>query len=917
MKGSGHLVFIGAAILMAIIVCILFWIFAIIGAMDMSDGCFHRYGQGGSGGRSDTVTNTISLRGDANYTGKTDGRFSGPNRNGRVILDPASYGKWVNTNLRVKGDQEIKFNIKGEISLCKAYIPVNNLQGKRNTDPKGKIIEIPRVEDRAADPIRLIFDAKTPEWRNIAELFTDDKIVVSLMGEKTSRDSRVPDSFAERMILADCTEKKTKYSPICGKYTIWGDKSVYVDKCSFKKRCRVCGMKCVRRFLWWCLKWEDMYCSCYKNVTKDAPEDYWENKKYSFPSDQPSGRSIDFTKFDRDCTDKDDRKYINSNTYKNKRFFWFSANAASGLLYRFSAHANPSRARGTDRSFKYAQIEKDQSYLNGGTSNVIMNEIYTNNRKSYLQYRFQEEPNGKGFANNTGGYILEIKQTKCRRTNGNAITDTFAGRGVIQYVISEYGKDPNRGSGTSSASRLNPSPDGAVQITTPSDKEGYLWLKILNDPKDYKNSTGEYSVQFLTSTKTGEFHSILNIFFKNIRGKIKDASETIFKNMTCYRGIGGDDNCTNFFNYIKVLLTIYVMITSMMFLLGMIKITQTDFLIRIVKIGIVAGLINGDTFEFFNEYVFDFVTEFSDTMISNMAGYEPFLDTNGSSNPFMFLDEVMTRIFLSSTFAAQMMAMLSMGFSGFMYFILVFVAIAVVIMVSFRAITVYLMAFMAIAVLIGIAPLFLTFMLFERTWYLFDNWVRFTFRYMVEPVIMLAGIIILMQLFTIFFDYVVGYSVCWKCAIPIKLPFSAVTGLSASFLDIELFCFNWFAPWGVDHRSGQVGLSLQNVIILLILSYCLWGYINFSAKISARLVAKSGGPSAVNMGNSMSSGIGQAALSKVGLDQKSRTDIKKGEKARRQSMSQGEKLNKRSKTTGRGNSGGSNSGGAAPAEDDN
>src|SRR5690606_29472923 len=103
--------------------------------------------------------------------------------------------------------------------------------------------------------------------------------------------------------------------------------------------------------------------------------------------------------------------------------------------------------------------------------------------------------------------------------------------------------------------------------------------------------------------------------------------------------------------------------------------------------------------------------------------------------------------------------LLSMGINGFIYFILMFVCIAIVIIVGFRALAVYIMAYFAIAVLIGIAPLFLTFILFEKTRYLFDNWVKFTIRYMIEPTIMLASIIVLMQLFTIYLDYVIGYSV--------------------------------------------------------------------------------------------------------------------------------------------------------------
>ena len=357
-----------------------------------------------------------------------------------------------------------------------------------------------------------------------------------------------------------------------------------------------------------------------------------------------------------------------------------------------------------------------------------------------------------------------------------------------------------------------------------------------------------------------------------------------------YLATGGKGNCTNFFNYIKAMLIIYIMTYGMMFLLGVVQISQTDIVIRVIKVALVSGLMNDSTFEFFNTYVFDFMTGFSDSIVSNISGYSLFSSTTSVSNPFMFMNAVLSKVFFSSTFIAQMMAMLSMGINGVIYFIIVLVCVGILLIVSFRAIAVYLMAFMAISVLIGIAPLFLTFILFERTWYLFDNWMKFTFRYMLEPVIMLAGIIILTQLFTIYLDYVVGYSVCWKCAIPIKIPFPQIEGVTPAFLDVELFCINWFAPWGFDHRSSQMGLSMQNMAVLLMLAYCLWGWIDFSNKIVARIAAASaGGPSATSMGGEMSGDIENRALTSVGLDAQSRGNIKAAARQRLRSMERSDK----------------------------
>lgn len=883
---SEKLVLLGALTLIAIVIMLVLWIVAIIGAMDITDGCLYRYNldKDMSVSSSSSIMNSITLKANANYTALSTSSSNG------VELDPNTYGKWLNTNLRLKSGQKVDLIVKGEVSLCKAYIPAYNLQQNSHLDKDGKLIEIPRVENKATPPINLIFDAKTDEWRNIAQVFKNDHIVVSIHPDKKSTvgNSTVYNNFMKRMEEADCTEGKRAYNPICGRYSIWSSGSTYVSNCSWNSKCFICNCrdKCKGwNLLGWCIKGYERvcdWCGCYENVMGTAPEPYRNDGKYTSPWRDDVNALI--TNFNQDC--RNNWQYVIGD-WQNKKYFWFSADTATGLLYRYDSNENPTNKKSRGSNFGYSKIESNQSSLNPDADyQVIRDEIYTASDVAYLQYRNHDTD--MSFSDNTGGYVLNIKQTKCRRENGNSFNDTYSGRGTIQYIIADYGKNPN--SDTLSPENMLLDANGSGSITAPSNKDGYLWLRINNDPNDYKDSFGQYRVDFMTSIEQGGFyHDILEPFFQGFKNKIQGAAEQIFKNMTCYKGISGSGGCTNFFNYVKGLLSLYIMIYGMMFLIGMVQISQTDLVLRIIKIAFVAGLLNEKTFEFFNDYVFDFVTGFTDDIISNMAGYSIFSGSTTISNPFMFLNEVMTKIFLSSTFIAQVLALLSMGINGVIYFILIFVCIIIIVIVLLKAIAVYLMAFMAITVLIGLAPLFLTFILFEKTAHLFDNWVKFMFRYMLEPVVLLAGIIILTQLFTIYLDFVVGYSVCWKCAIPLKLPFPTIPGVTPAFLDVEIFCFNWFAPWGFDHKSSQMGLNMQNMVVLLMLAYCMWGYVDFSGNIVARLAGGAGGPSATGMGSGMANAIGDKALSMVGLDQKSRAQMKAQIKDRLKSMQSADK----------------------------
>ena len=545
---SEKLMVLGALVAAAIILIIILWIIALIGALgSMTDGCLYRYNISDSGSLStaDKITNTITLKANANYT-----VLSSEEDNEDIYVDPTTYGKWLNTNLRVTGGQPVKFNIKGDVSLCKAYIPNNNLQVK---NMNGKKIAIPRIDDKISPPVTLIFDAKTDEWRNLTELFPNDHVVVSLLPDKksSSASSTVLNSIDGGTTSADCREGKRSYSPICGRYSIWGSSSTYVDHCRYEPKChRHCHTECISidPLCWYSAKEVCSWSSCHKNVYGTAPEPYLNNGKYTSPwSDNINSL---FTNFVRNC--ETDHSRVDGE-YQNKKYFWFSADDATGLLYRFDSNVNPTNAKRRGSGYSFVKIADDQSYNTkdkddrdaiikaGGTStnfvdsNIILNTIYSKNEVKYLQYRFHDQDHS--FADNTGGYVLNIKQTKCRRSNGNGMNDTIEGRGVVQYVISGYGQNPNNSMSGLTVQNVLADADGAGSINVPSDKDGYLWLKIKNDPNDYKDSFGQYRVQFFSEAATGDFYdNVLNPLFEGLKGAIKDASTTVFRNMTCYKG---------------------------------------------------------------------------------------------------------------------------------------------------------------------------------------------------------------------------------------------------------------------------------------------------------------------------------------------------------------------------------------------
>lgn len=937
----------GILALVAIIVSLIMALVGMIGAVSLGNGCFERYSldkEGHDTNSSDNITNTVMLNANANYTYIDVKQANGETKR---MLDTGRYGDWLNTNLAVTKDQVVHFQIEGDISLCRAYLQPNSLPDKylqadgkwvkfaqpnTDKDDSGNRIPIPRVEEVDMQPLSLLFDAKIDKWRNITEIFTNDKLIVSISpnyklnaNPVLSSPAVIYDVFSKQPLIADCAEKKPvgyNYSPICGRYSIYsGD---YTSGCEKRDKYQAkkegcctcssfsCNVACHASFgvLDSCCKDQCYtFADAWHTIKRQAPEPYEDGGRFTSPwfnpCDLPGLASNYFT---RSCSNErgttttsdqqsdtnsdfaasDDKIKMEQEGYKDKKYFWFSADTATGLLSQISLSDGNDKVNSSGAN--YVKIADDQTpydYYNNINKkyNIILNmpqapAAADGKTKSFLKYGFYQQANADS-SKNTGGYVLNIKHTKCRRSNGNNFLDSEVDRGKVQYKIIPFTDNPLNTS-VKPTSITPDNKEGEANIT--SDGTGYLWMRISNAQADYIDSTGSYRVKFFISEKIGSFTiNVINPLFELLKTKIKAAAIKVFASMTCYNGdpnlnVNGDPNgdykitsCTNFFHYIKAMLIVYIITYGMMFSLGMVKIKQDDLLIRIIKVAMVAGLINHQTFNFFNEYIFDAVTGFSDEIMSHMSGYSLFSSSDKISNPFMFLDALMSKIFFSKTFMSQLLSLIAMGLNGLIYFILIFISLAIVIITLLRAVAVYIMAFMAIAVLIGLAPLFLTFMLFDVTRYLFDNWIRFTIRYMIEPVILMAGIIILTQLYTIFLDYATGFSVCWKCVLPLKIPFPNIPGLE-KFTNMPIFCINWFAPWGMDPSTGIMGINMQHIITLIILSYAMYGYVDFSGKMVAKLTNTSG-PSATAMGESMSSAVEQKVLKKVGLDAEGRKAI--------------------------------------------
>lgn len=714
----------------------------------------------------------------------------------------------------------------------------------------------------------------------------------------------VTDSVRNIPMVGYCTEGSKQYNPVCGRYSLWNGKSRYypASRCTCHKNpgqhdgfapifvagrtkmpvgitadipthstCKksdcICQKKCSLKHLPWdplcwggTKRWVCKECwhSCYTCSSSTMPEPYMESGTYT---------KSRFTN-ENFLLQNWDRNPAGSNDSCTMRFtpptkFWFSAKDAAGLQYRFHDEVYPGSSLALGKNYQWAELidHRADVYEDQYTKRKIYSNQFDKADYAYMQYRFH----GSEYSNTqTGGYVLQLLQTKCRRQNGNVLDDVYPRRGAVEYLILPPGKDPNKKRSLASSPKELTFKTGSTVINSGSE-EGNIWFKIRNNPKDYPESIGSYRITLTGNVDYGSFTAkILDPLFKMLRGKIYAISMGTFENITCYKK-SPTDSCMNFFNYLRAMMMIYVAILGFRFLLGS-KIKHEELVKSILKIAIIAGLINGGTFEFFREYIYPIVTGFSDQIIANMSGFSMLSATNSVHNPFMFADALLAKMFMSPTFLFQLLTTMAMGITGVLYFMVICVSIVVFIIAIFRTMAIYIMAMIATALLIGLAPFFISFILFERTYYLFENWAKFTFRYMVEPVIVMAGIIILTQLFSLYVDQVLSFSLCWKCALPFKIPFASLLPFPG-LENIPIFCIYWFSPWGLDPVNDPMGIDLAMVVGLAMVAYSAYGYVEFASKIATRLVGSSGGPSSITLGSDMAKDAGSRTQKRALLAQ--------------------------------------------------
>ncbi|WP_265023997.1 TrbL/VirB6 family protein [Wolbachia endosymbiont (group A) of Epagoge grotiana] len=398
-------------------------------------------------------------------------------------------------------------------------------------------------------------------------------------------------------------------------------------------------------------------------------------------------------------------------------------------------------------------------------------------------------------------------------------------------------------------------------------KKIYFGINVSNVEKDditdkngkyYENN--KYSVTLFVKRKINDFISsninkIFDFMKKEVIGdSVKDSYKGYIKGL---------------FQGVRALLTLYVIFTFIGYMLGTIQLSKFDFIVRMFKIAFIAFAFSDRSWELFGTTLSRLFVDGSIYLVDSFSGY-----VGEGERKFAFLDLTAGVLFTAETWLKFLSLMLSGPF-GFIAFWVIFCATYAFLKCIISATFKYVISTVLVAFLLSLTPLFIVFILFQKTKPLFDNWIKTLAHVSLEPVILFSFLSLLNQLMYSVLYNLTNFSACYQCLI------------SVNFLSYDLCLMKSILPLGyspgtsVDvalstgERAGghfaALPIDLIQAFIYLIIAGAMEAFVSISETMVQTLF--SSGYGVTGGVGTVAKSASQAMLSTVGLDDKTQSMI--------------------------------------------
>ncbi|MDD9331509.1 MAG: type IV secretion system protein [Wolbachia sp.] len=323
---------------------------------------------------------------------------------------------------------------------------------------------------------------------------------------------------------------------------------------------------------------------------------------------------------------------------------------------------------------------------------------------------------------------------------------------------------------------------------------------------------------------------------------------------------------------VKVVLVLYVIFTVIGYMLGTIQLSKYDFIVRITKIALIAFAFSERSWNFFGKNLILLFVDGSNYLVDSFSGH---MGTQGKK--FEFLDLTAGILLTGETWLKFLSLMLSGPF-GFIAFFMILYATFVFLTCVISATVKYIIALVLGAFLLSLAPLFIVFILFQRTKHLFYGWINTLSHISLQPIILFSSLSLLNQLMYSVLYNLTNFSACYQCLISMEF-----FGLGYKFCLMKSMLPLGYGPGtsvDVALNSGErtsgffaaLPIDLIQAIIYLMIASIMKAFVSISESMGQAIFHASYG--VVGGVSHAAQSASQAALSTVGLDNQTQSMIK-------------------------------------------
>ncbi|QMV46162.1 conjugal transfer protein [Wolbachia pipientis] len=358
-------------------------------------------------------------------------------------------------------------------------------------------------------------------------------------------------------------------------------------------------------------------------------------------------------------------------------------------------------------------------------------------------------------------------------------------------------------------------------------KKGWkIYVKILD--RYYLDNVGGYSFDFLSGVqKPGDsgffdyvYHYLKCVLLinknceKHFDSNDPAAAQAMFQNIA--------EKSTSFHNFVRSLLVLFIVVSSLLYLFGMIQETKHDMLIRMMKITLVIVLISPGSFEFFYNHFLVLFVKGLEQLISVITNFAPNMNTGSITEGdearvrlFSFMEDMFNKFFAYSVWKKFAAFLHYQMWASLLMIPAIFIGIVLYFLLCLYAYIIFLSGFIGIAFLIAIMPLFLISILFSPLKSLFEGWIKFCISFCLQSIMIFALLSLLASIIMNTFYRQLGFTVCYNKWFEVRL--CAPKWVFGGFCIIDKQYFGWtpgqiFVPYTIGEASPlNIDKSIEGI----------------------------------------------------------------------------------------------------------